>query len=39
MASCDFSTHEYSYADVDQDFALNNFSLTIEDYQYKVETC
>ncbi|KHJ94225.1 hypothetical protein OESDEN_05851 [Oesophagostomum dentatum] len=36
MASTDFSTHEYSYADVPGDFGLANFSLTVEDYQYKV---
>lgn len=36
MASCDFSTHVYSYDDVDGDFNLTNFALTIEDYNYKV---
>uniref|UniRef100_A0A914VEJ8 Glucosylceramidase n=1 Tax=Plectus sambesii TaxID=2011161 RepID=A0A914VEJ8_9BILA len=36
MASCDFSTHEYSYDDFTGDFALQNFSLTMEDYQYKI---
>ena len=36
MASCDFSTHEYSYDDVDGDFALNNFSLTEEDFTLKI---
>ncbi|KHJ75944.1 O-Glycosyl hydrolase family 30 [Oesophagostomum dentatum] len=36
MASTDFSTHEYSYADVPGDFELANFSLTEEDYQYKI---
>ncbi|RCN52483.1 hypothetical protein ANCCAN_01527 [Ancylostoma caninum] len=36
IASCDFSTHEYSYADNPDDFELANFSLTIEDYQYKI---
>ncbi|ETN75848.1 O-Glycosyl hydrolase family 30 [Necator americanus] len=36
MASTDFSTHEYSYADTPGDFSLTNFSLTVEDYQYKV---
>ncbi|EPB74230.1 O-Glycosyl hydrolase family 30 [Ancylostoma ceylanicum] len=36
MASCDFSTHEYSYADTPNDFGLVNFSLTTEDYQYKI---
>lgn len=39
MASTDFSTHEYSYADTPDDFALANFSLTIEDYKYKVKFC
>ncbi len=36
MASCDFSTHEYSYDDVDGDFNLTNFALTTEDLQLKV---
>ncbi|VDO66438.1 unnamed protein product [Heligmosomoides polygyrus] len=36
MASTDFSTREYGYADTPGDFALANFSLTMEDYQYKV---
>jgi glucosylceramidase len=36
IGSCDFSTHVYSYDDVSGDFALENFSLTNEDYQYKV---
>ena len=36
MASCDFSTHEYSYDDSDGDFNLTNFALTMEDYNYKV---
>ncbi|KAL6740522.1 hypothetical protein Aduo_013871 [Ancylostoma duodenale] len=36
IASCDFSTHEYSYADDPNDFDLANFSLTIEDYQDKI---
>jgi glucosylceramidase len=36
MASCDFSTREYSYDDVDGDFKLQHFALTLEDYQYKV---
>ncbi len=34
--SCDFSTHEYSYDDVDQDFSLQHFALAPEDFQYKV---
>lgn len=36
MASCDFSTHEYSYDDVENDFDLRSFNLTIEDYKYKI---
>uniref|UniRef100_A0AC35GP55 Glucosylceramidase n=2 Tax=Panagrolaimus sp. PS1159 TaxID=55785 RepID=A0AC35GP55_9BILA len=28
MASCDFSTHEYSYDDIENDFNLINFNLT-----------
>ena len=36
VASCDFSARKYSYDDTDQDFALNNFNLTNEDFQYKV---
>lgn len=36
MASCDFSTHPYSYDDNDGDFNLTKFSLTTEDYKYKV---
>lgn len=36
MASCDFSTHEYSYDDVPDDFALQHFNLTIEDNELKV---
>ncbi|PIO58536.1 hypothetical protein TELCIR_20025, partial [Teladorsagia circumcincta] len=35
MASTDFSTHEYSYADTPGDFSLVNFSLTTEDWEYK----
>jgi len=38
IASCDFSTHNYSYDDVDGDFNLSNFSLTQEDFKYKVRT-
>ncbi|KAK6051091.1 hypothetical protein COOONC_11403, partial [Cooperia oncophora] len=37
IASTDFSTHEYSYADTPNDFSLKNFSLTIEDWEYKVQ--
>ncbi|KAK5972474.1 Glucosylceramidase, partial [Trichostrongylus colubriformis] len=36
MASTDFSTHEYSYADSPGDFSLANFSLTTEDWEYKI---
>jgi glucosylceramidase len=36
MAGCDFSTREYSYDDVDGDFNLTNFALTLEDLNYKV---
>ncbi|PAV90327.1 hypothetical protein WR25_25155 [Diploscapter pachys] len=36
MASCDFSTHEYSYDDVANDFNLTNFNLTAEDFRYKI---
>ncbi|CAJ0929217.1 unnamed protein product, partial [Mesorhabditis belari] len=36
MASCDFSTREYSYADVAGDFDLVNFNLTQEDFQLKI---
>uniref|UniRef100_A0A914DNG8 Glucosylceramidase n=1 Tax=Acrobeloides nanus TaxID=290746 RepID=A0A914DNG8_9BILA len=35
MAGCDFSAREYSYDDVDGDFDLTNFGLTIEDLNYK----
>lgn len=36
IASCDFSTHEYSYADQIGDFNLTSFNLTEEDLKYKV---
>ena len=36
MASCDFSTHEYSYDDVEGDMALDHFSLANEDFIYKI---
>lgn len=39
MASTDFSTHEYSYDDVDGDFDLQHFALTEEDLSYKVRSC
>lgn len=36
MASCDFSVRLYTYADVENDFDLKNFSLTDEDIKMKV---
>lgn len=36
MASCDFSTHEYSYDDIENDFDLIHFNLTNEDMTLKV---
>ncbi|XP_038044273.1 lysosomal acid glucosylceramidase-like [Patiria miniata] len=36
MASTDFSLGEYSYDDVPNDFALQNFSLAKEDIKYKI---
>ncbi|EDO38810.1 predicted protein [Nematostella vectensis] len=36
MASCDFSTHEYSYDDYSGDFELKNFSLAEEDKRFKI---
>ena len=36
MASCDFSTREYSYNDVDGDYGLANFTLAKEDLEYKI---
>ncbi|XP_063434087.1 lysosomal acid glucosylceramidase-like [Mytilus trossulus] len=36
MASCDFSTHPYSYDDHPGDFMLQNFSLAVEDLKYKI---
>lgn len=36
MASCDFSTHEYSYDDVENDFDLVHFNLTEEDFKFKI---
>ncbi|KAF7637671.1 Glucosylceramidase [Meloidogyne graminicola] len=35
IASCDFSTHEYSYLDIPNNFSLNNFKLAPEDYELK----
>lgn len=36
MASCDFSTHQYSYDDADGDLELKHFALAPEDLKYKV---
>ncbi|KAB7502837.1 putative glucosylceramidase 4 [Armadillidium nasatum] len=36
IAGCDFSTHPYSYDDVEGDVDLVHFNLTIEDYEYKL---
>ncbi|XP_070622696.1 lysosomal acid glucosylceramidase-like [Erythrolamprus reginae] len=36
MASCDFSVRLYTYADVENDFDLKNFSLTDEDIKMKI---
>lgn len=36
MASCDFSTHEYSYDDVNDDFDLTHFGLAEEDLKLKI---
>lgn len=36
MAGTDFSTHTYSYDDFPGDDTLSNFSLTEEDFLYKV---
>ncbi|XP_041373203.1 LOW QUALITY PROTEIN: lysosomal acid glucosylceramidase-like [Gigantopelta aegis] len=36
MASCDFSTHPYSYDDTPMDFNLTHFSLAPEDLKYKI---
>ncbi|XP_015911186.2 lysosomal acid glucosylceramidase [Parasteatoda tepidariorum] len=36
IASCDFSTHPYSYADVKDDFKLEHFQLAKEDLLYKI---
>uniref|UniRef100_A0A8R1DR70 Glucosylceramidase n=1 Tax=Caenorhabditis japonica TaxID=281687 RepID=A0A8R1DR70_CAEJA len=36
IASCDFSTHEYSYDDVTDDFELKNFALADEDFKWKI---
>jgi glucosylceramidase len=36
VSSTDFSTREYSYDDVANDFELKNFALTDEDLKYKI---
>ena len=36
MASTDFSTHVYSYAEVENDFDLEHFALAKEDIEMKV---
>lgn len=36
MASCDFSTHVYSYDDSEGDFELKNFQLAKEDLNLKI---
>uniref|UniRef100_A0A915D9Z5 Glucosylceramidase n=1 Tax=Ditylenchus dipsaci TaxID=166011 RepID=A0A915D9Z5_9BILA len=36
MASCDFSTHEYSYLDKQDDFSLESFALAPEDLELKI---
>jgi hypothetical protein len=36
MASCDFSTHPYSYDDVEGDLQLTHFALAPEDLKLKV---
>ena len=36
IASCDFSTREYSYDDVDGDMDMEHFQLVDEDMQYKI---
>ncbi|KAI1732559.1 glycosyl hydrolase family 30 TIM-barrel domain-containing protein [Ditylenchus destructor] len=36
IASCDFSTHEYSYCDQEDDFELKSFALAPEDLDFKI---
>ncbi len=36
MASCDFSTRLYTYADTPEDYNLQNFTLAEEDIHMKV---
>ncbi|KAE9551949.1 hypothetical protein FO519_004850 [Halicephalobus sp. NKZ332] len=36
VASCDFSTREYSYCDTDGDFNMTSWALAQEDFDYKI---
>lgn len=36
MASCDYSTREYTYLDTKNDFNLSTFALAKEDMEYKI---
>ena len=36
IASCDYSTHNYTYLDTKDDFNLTTFSLALEDIKYKI---
>ena len=36
IASCDFSTHPYSYDDFSEDLNLSKFALAPEDFKYKI---
>lgn len=36
VSSTDFSTRQYSYDDVKDDFKLEHFALADEDHKYKV---
>lgn len=36
IASTDFSTHEYSYDEIPDDFDMRHFALVSEDLHYKV---
>ncbi|XP_066998118.2 lysosomal acid glucosylceramidase [Anabrus simplex] len=36
MAGCDFSTHTYSYDDLENDVTLQHFNLSVEDYNFKI---
>lgn len=39
MASCDFSTRTYTYADTPGDYNLDHFNLAPEDIKMKVCLC